>query len=261
MLKNAVKIFLSHFLFVLGMAAKSELLLGAAVKLDPWNMRAKRWHFRNPNLPKKLQMQLLCETFDVFRALQRDCSIQPELRRCFPSLGKSEAQLFQDIFVLQQLDFKRDGYFVEIGVGDGQFLSNTFLLEKEFGWNGILAEPNRAFAARIRVNRGAVLDERAVYSKSGQMLEFLADPKSRELSTLRCFKDEDGRSRSGDVYAVETVSINDLLSQHCAPRTIDYLSIDTEGSEFEIIEHLDFKKFRPSIATIEHNGVEKKRRP
>lgn len=52
---------------------------------------------------------------------------------------------------------------------------------------------------------------------------------------------------------VETVSLNDLLDQHKAPAVIDYMSIDTEGSELDIIAPLDFTRHRPMILTIEHN--------
>jgi hypothetical protein len=59
-------------------------------------------------------------------------------------------------------------------------------------------------------------------------------------------------------YDVKTVSLIDLLDQHDAPRLIDYLSIDTEGSEYEIIKDFDFKKYKFSVITVEH-GFTKKR--
>ena len=55
------------------------------------------------------------------------------------------------------------------------------------------------------------------------------------------------------------VSLIDLLNTYNAPKNIDYLSIDTEGSEFEIIKNLDFNKFRPCTITIEHNYEKIKR--
>jgi FkbM family methyltransferase len=174
-------------------------------------------------------------------------------------LVKSEAQLFQDIFVLQQLNFKRGGYFVEIGVGNGKSLSNTYLLETEFGWKGILAEPNKEFIRSIKAVRAAVLDERAVYSESGKQLDFLADTVTGEISTLSRFRDQDHHSRQGSTYQVTTVSINDLLAQNNAPAAIDYLSIDTEGSELEILAQLDFARYRFSVLTIEHNNVARNR--
>jgi len=50
---------------------------------------------------------------------------------------KSNGQALQDFFVLIALGGKRKGYFLEIGASDGKSLSNTFLLEKEFDWNGV----------------------------------------------------------------------------------------------------------------------------
>jgi hypothetical protein len=54
-------------------------------------------------------------------------------------LEKSKAQLRQDLFVLSETHYKRNGYFVEFGAANGIDLSNTYLLETEFSWSGILA--------------------------------------------------------------------------------------------------------------------------
>jgi hypothetical protein len=57
----------------------------------------------------------------------------------------------------------------------------------------------------------------------------------------------------GKHYDVSTISLNDLLAEHAAPLDIDYLSIDTEGSEFEILSSLDFEKYDIKVITCEHN--------
>ena len=59
----------------------------------------------------------------------------------------------------------------------------------------------------------------------------------------------------GRAYEVITVSLNDLLAEHKAPSKIDYISIDTEGSEFEIIKNFNFNKYDVEIFTIEHNSA------
>jgi FkbM family methyltransferase len=77
-----------------------------------------------------------------------------------------------------------------------------------------------------------------------------------ELSTVAGFSDKDlhGDSRiAGKMYEVKTISLRDLLIKHQAPKHIDYLSIDTEGSEFEILNAFDFNEFRIGIITVEHN--------
>ncbi len=57
----------------------------------------------------------------------------------------------------------------------------------------------------------------------------------------------------GETYTVRTISLVDMLKKHNAPSVIDYLSIDTEGSEFEILSAFDFSKYQFNAITCEHN--------
>ena len=66
------------------------------------------------------------------------------------------------------------------------------------------------------------------------------------------------RKKNNKHYLVESVSLNDLLSEHSAPVEIDYLSIDTEGSEYEILSQFDFLKYSINIITVEHNFSSKR---
>ena len=63
-----------------------------------------------------------------------------------------------------------------------------------------------------------------------------------------------------DLYSVETVSLNDLLSQHKAPKVIDFLSIDTEGSELSILENFNFDNYKFAIIVCEHNFTQNRER-
>lgn len=173
-----------------------------------------------------------------------------------PRANLSKAQLFQDLWVLWALGEKRGGYFVEFGATDGCDLSNTWFLEKEMGWRGILAEPNPIFRTAIKENRSCSISTKCVHSTSGRTVDFLAVGRpeySRILEINPADVHEEGRRRDSQVVAVETISLNDLLMEHGAPRRIDYLSVDTEGSEFEILSAFDFDRWRPRAITVEHN--------
>jgi FkbM family methyltransferase len=177
-------------------------------------------------------------------------------------LSYSQSQIFQDSFVLTVLRKKRNGFFVEFGAGDGVRFSNSFMLEKEFGWSGILAEPNRTFAPKVAANRSCAVDDRCVWSATGESITFMDTVEYGELSTISQFArcDFHDRSRLRPIeYEVTTVSLNDLLFQHHAPTEIDYLSIDTEGSELSILRALDFKRWRFNVITVEHNWVQQHR--
>ena len=66
---------------------------------------------------------------------------------CLSHMQASPAQLFQDLFALFALNLKKNGVLVEFGATNGVNLSNTVLLERQFGWTGILAEPARCVSA------------------------------------------------------------------------------------------------------------------
>lgn len=172
-------------------------------------------------------------------------------------LPKAKAQLRQDILVAVLSRLKRNGYFVEFGATDGVYLSNTFLLEEHLGWIGILAEPARAWLEALRENRPrAIIDDRCVYEKTGVELMFREVQSDFALSTLTEFSDVDlhrNTRKLGETYPVETITLEDLLIQHGAPEEIDFISIDTEGSELSILKGFDFSRFRFNVITCEHN--------
>ena len=175
-------------------------------------------------------------------------------------LIKSKAQLFQDLFVLYSLKEKRDGFFIEFGATDGVSLSNTYLLEKEYNWKGILAEPGKVWQQKLKENRNCFIDNRCVWTKTGDRLIF-QETNMAELSTINTYADADyfvEERKDNKVYEVETISLKDLLSFYNAPTDIDYLSIDTEGSEFDILNAFDFSKYNIKIITVEHNYAPKR---
>ena len=170
-------------------------------------------------------------------------------------LKKSNSQLRQDLFVLSELNLKRNGFFVEFGATNGKDLSNTYILEKEFGWSGILAEPARCWHGDLRKNRNCSIEVHCVWRTSNSVLIF-NETDVPELSTIDAYSAKDMHKKTrgkGKKYEVNTISLLDLLEKYGAPKEIDYLSIDTEGSEFEILSSFCFEKHRFKVITCEHN--------
>lgn len=174
---------------------------------------------------------------------------------CFQHAIGSHAQFFQDLWILHETKNQRDGYFVEFGGADGVRSSNTLLLERRFGWTGIVAEPARIWYPAIRNNRTCAVDDRCVWVRSGDRIGF-TQPAIALHSTIDHYADGDQLADTrtdGLRYEVETVSLNDLLDHWNAPPTIDYLSIDTEGSELDILSHFDFDRWDVRRISVEHN--------
>lgn len=173
-------------------------------------------------------------------------------------LRRSQSQICQDLFALSVLGFKRDGFFVEFGAADGRGLSNTWLLEKHFGWRGILSEPARSYAPKLRSHRACTIDHRCVWSRTGEMIAF-REASNRVLSTIAIFSEGDMHAearKDGVTYDVPTISLGDLLTEHGAPRDPDFLSIDTEGSELAILSALDFDRWSFKVICCEHAYTE-----
>ena len=180
------------------------------------------------------------------------------------SLAHSHSQLGQDLWIVYLLDAhgrrannNPTGFFVEFGGFDGKTFSNTYLLEKEFKWNGIIAEPIPDQFEACRRNRSCALDARCVWKESGATLTFNVVEGANELGTISNFESADlhkaFRESHRSEIQVKTVSLNDLLSEHRTPETIDYVSIDTEGSEFDILAPFPFESFRIKALSVEHN--------
>lgn len=163
------------------------------------------------------------------------------------SVPESRSQFKQEAFAFSMAKGKRNGYFVEFGACDGLHLSNTLVLEKMFGWRGILAEPARAWHAGLKANRSAIIDQRCVFSESGKTIEFNEAEETGQSSVSEASK------WPGEKYPVTTVSLMDLLHEHRAPREIDFLSIDTEGTEFQILNAFDFEKYKFGFISVEEH--------
>lgn len=171
-------------------------------------------------------------------------------------VARSQSQILQDVFVLNTLDYLRGGYYVDFGATDGLTRSNTWQLEKFFSFNGILSEPLKLYFEKLITNRSGICVNKCIYSASNMRLNFFEDVDSRELSGIandlqnRTLKDA---LKVGSNYEVSSISLTDLLVENSAPSVIHYLSIDTEGSEYEILKDFDFERFKILIITCEHN--------
>ena len=206
------------------------------------------------------------EMLNLLRA-QRKAQRRPDGDQMAPSLfnffnfamaraANAQGQLFQDLWVLFELAEPQGGFFVEFGATNGITMSNSHMLEKHYGWRGILAEPNPDYHERLARERGCAISQKCVFSRSGERMGFLCTEQG-VYSRLADVDPEDMHEAEKRAdprrIEVETISLEDLLQEHGAPDTIDYLSVDTEGSEFEILSAFDFSRRFVRCLTVEHN--------
>ena len=174
-------------------------------------------------------------------------------------LIESPSQIGADIICLHALDFKKFGFFVEFGAYDGYEHSNTYLLEHKFGWNGILVEPCRRFHEPLNKNRPqCTIETSCVAKESGKVVDFV-DCCEGELSTQKKYirhSSVASRRQEKELYKVQTMSLLDLLIRNAAPKIVDFLSIDVEGGELEILEGFDFSAYIFRMVAVEHGWTD-----
>ncbi len=225
------------------------------------------------NLPNYEIISRLPRSFYVYALLPNS-----KQEKVFNLLSKSKSQLGQDIFVSAYSNKDNKNFFVEFGATDGITNSNTYMLEKELNWNGILIEPAKIWHEELIINRNCLIDKRCIFTKSGEKMEFLTVNSNKNGPVIYNGKDPEPGLSSLKIYAdngdwaskvrienskkdiVETVTLNDLLDFYNAPQEINYLSIDSEGSELDILKNFDFSKRRIKIISVEHNYHRSNRR-
>lgn len=243
-LSKAANIIGAPWIHIAARATRSPKLLDRAIRADDMNFRALA---DKTNHPQSAVSQLIAATRFAGSVSPPDSKTILEL------LPKARGQLLQDLFAILANKSKRGGTFVEVGVGNGREISNTYLLEKEFGWTGVLIEPNSSSHESIRTLRSAYLETRAAASESGLKLQFEEVVDFGELSRLSGAIGHTVDESRIERHTVETITLNEVLSNHSMPERIDFLSLDTEGSELDILAGLDLERYTFGAMAIEHN--------
>lgn len=146
------------------------------------------------------------------------------------------SQANQDNMVLDILKKKEGGFFVELGASNGVTSSNTYVLEKKYNWKGICIEPNKRFFKHLIKNRNCIMIN-ALVSDSEQQVFFNNDGATGHIDT----KGEE----------MKTVSLAKVLQDNQAPKVMDYLSLDVEGYEEQVLYNFPFDEFAFRVMSIE----------
>ena len=172
------------------------------------------------------------------------------------------SQLYQDMFAEFIISKDSEKTFLEFGATNGIEYSNSYSLEKFFGWTGALAEPDPRWHDNLKMNRpNTKLIFDCVWKNSNEILNFLSSDEG-VYSTIDVFKFNDKdtmpgntkkRLESSKMIKVNTISLNDLIKKYFNDSSPSYISVDTEGSEYDILFNLDLHKYKPKVFTVEHN--------
>lgn len=173
------------------------------------------------------------------------------------------SQLGQDRLVNEWFfQNKRNGVFLDIGAHDGKTGSNTYFFEKELGWSGICFEPLPHLFSSLKECRNAICINACVSASNGIVNFLHLDSVDEQLSGMCSTYDQrmlnvvlnDINVYGGQCHVLQlpSVRLEDVLAQYGITH-IDFLSLDTEGSELEILQTIDFTKIIIDVMTVENN--------
>jgi FkbM family methyltransferase len=173
------------------------------------------------------------------------------------------SQALQDMFLDKHIfKGKENGFFIDIGAYDGKTFSNTLFFEKYRNWNGICIEPVPAIYEKLTKVRNTTCLNVCLSDKKGKVEFVWVDGQSEMLSGVksnydtrhlnRIEKETKGTDTKIRHIEVDSIIFRDLES-YISTNIIDYLSIDVEGSELDVLKAINFQKYEINAITIEDN--------
>ena len=169
------------------------------------------------------------------------------------------AQHGEDAQLADRFGNKRGGYYVEVGALDGEKLSNTYYFEKELGWSGVLVEADPQQAENCRQTRPAsvVANRAAMAPGSPPSVTLEVAEGKEEFSTLSPNRVYAGilAERNITTHSIEvpTATLDQILEEAGA-KHIDFVTIDVEGHELDVMRGFDLARWRPTVVLIESAG-------
>lgn len=177
-----------------------------------------------------------------------------------------------DLKIEKYLNY-RNGFYVELGAADGVGFSNTLLFELHKGWSGILIEPspsnflkcieNRSSANKFFCNACTSFEYsekfvEMIYSHymtvSVGMDSDINNPQRHALDGAKYLATDSERIFR---YGALARPLQDLLNEAQSPKLIDFISLDVEGVELQVLKGIDHREYKFKLMCIETRSPDK----
>jgi FkbM family methyltransferase len=180
------------------------------------------------------------------------CKMSSESARKILNLPESvrRTQLNQDLLAVI-FTGRGAGYFVEIGANDGFTLSNTVYLEEALHWKGLLVEANIDYLDSLKRRKNAVVSNVAVAEYAG-IMEFVSAGLFGGLSAY--LGNEHAQiTNAATKSEVRCDVLKAILDAQGVPEVVDFISLDIEGAELQVVRQFSKSGRRFRCGAIEHN--------
>lgn len=168
------------------------------------------------------------------------------------------SQFGEDRILANLFGRRREGLCVEVGANDGVHGSTSLHFE-ESGWKCILVEPNPQLCQLIRSRRNAAVFEFAASDREDVATLHIVEGAERAdgLSTISDDPSSHARIRDHGFVSrpvqVRTRTLDGILEDAGIERQIDFISIDVEGHELQVLRGLSLDRWNPSVILVEDN--------
>jgi FkbM family methyltransferase len=164
----------------------------------------------------------------------------------------------------------RNGFYVELGANDGALASNSYFFELKKGWKGVLIEPAPNLYLSCLKRRG---ENNHVFCNACVPFEYSEEFVRMRYSDSMTISDNleldigehEAFIKSGDpflpkdektfLFGAKSATLTNLLIDASAPSLIDFLSLDVEGAELDVLKGVDFNKFNFKYMVIECRDI------
>tara|TARA_E500000178_G_C16956521_1_gene723953 strand:- start:619 stop:1326 length:708 start_codon:yes stop_codon:yes gene_type:complete len=152
----------------------------------------------------------------------------------------------EDIFINRFFKNFKKGFYVDIGCYHPIKGSLTYQLFKK-GWSGLNVDISEGSIDLFKIARPGDMNVNCAITNINKKVYYFQNSKINQQNSLI------RTSKSQKKISINGYNFNSLLRK-LKIKKIDFLNIDTEGTEIEIIKSIDFKKFHPTLITIEENS-------
>ena len=154
-------------------------------------------------------------------------------------------------------DGKKNGFFIEIGAYDGIIGSNCYHFERFLNWDGIAIEPSIIQFEKLKKNRKCKLLNNAISDKVKEV-EFIEVTEGlTQMSGINdsTFKRNINIISKNQPSKTQSINLKTITFDEIVPKNkdIDYLSVDIEGGEMNLLKSIDFKINNIKVISVENN--------
>lgn len=170
-------------------------------------------------------------------------------------------QTGEDYIIWKAFDEKTKGFYVDVGAADGKRFSNSYFFEKQ-GWDGICVEPNREFFELLKNKRKNSICVNCAVGCYNGTVDFYEKGLNSSVNIDEYIESRKSANRLSGIQTsdynkvqIQVRTLNDILEENNVTN-IDFITIDVEGFELEVLKGFNLAKYRPSVILLE-DGFQK----